>query len=133
LSPATRLSLLADAGRAVLAGLANAAPLADSPWWMQLCWSLWAWTPGILHLGRGAFGVAPVAVRGVAAAWRDRAGRDRHRFNWVELAPLIAAARERAAGFLGIGAYRAGWGTQRVRGCAGGARLAGAAPRARSW
>ena len=65
--------------------------------------------PGILHLNHGAFGVAPVAVRRVAAAWRDRAERNPHRFNRVELPPLIAAARERAAGFLGIEASRAAW------------------------
>jgi len=65
--------------------------------------------PGILHLNHGAFGVAPVAVRRVAASWRDRAERNPHRFNRVELPPLIAAARERAAGFLGIEASRAAW------------------------
>ena len=65
--------------------------------------------PGVLHLNHGAFGVAPVAVRRVAAAWRDRAERNPHRFNRVELPPLIAAARERAAGFLGIEASRAAW------------------------
>ena len=65
--------------------------------------------PGILHLNHGAFGVAPVAVRRVAAAWRDRAERNPHRFNRVELPPLIAAARERAAGFLGIDPSRAAW------------------------
>jgi len=65
--------------------------------------------PGILHLNHGAFGVAPVAVRRVAASWRDRAERNPHRFNRVELPPLIAVARERAAGFLGIEASRAAW------------------------
>jgi isopenicillin-N epimerase len=65
--------------------------------------------PDVLHLNHGAFGVAPVAVRRVAAAWRDRAERNPHRFNRVELPPLIAAARERAAGFLGIEASRAAW------------------------
>jgi isopenicillin-N epimerase len=65
--------------------------------------------PGVLHLNHGAFGVAPVAVRRVAEAWRDRAERNPHRFNRVELPPLIAAARERAAGFLGIEASRAAW------------------------
>jgi isopenicillin-N epimerase len=65
--------------------------------------------PEILHLNHGAFGVAPVAVRQAAAAWRDRAERNPHRFNRVELPPLIAAARERAAGFLGIDPSRAAW------------------------
>jgi isopenicillin-N epimerase len=65
--------------------------------------------PGILHLNHGAFGVAPVTVRRAAAAWRDRAERNPHRFNRVELPPLIAAARERAAGFLGIDPARAAW------------------------
>ena len=65
--------------------------------------------PGILHLNHGAFGVAPVAVRRVAASWRDRAERNPHRFNRVELPPLIAVARERAAGFLGVEASRAAW------------------------
>jgi len=65
--------------------------------------------PDILHLNHGAFGVAPVAVRRVAAAWRDRAERNPHRFNRIELPPLIAAARERAAGFLGIDPDRTAW------------------------
>ena len=65
--------------------------------------------PDVLHLNHGAFGVAPVAVRRAAAAWRDRAERNPHRFNRVELPGLIAAARERAAGFLGIDPQRAGW------------------------
>jgi isopenicillin-N epimerase len=65
--------------------------------------------PDVLHLNHGAFGVAPVAVRGVAAAWRDRAERNPHRFNRVELPPLIAAARERVAGFLGIDPSRTAW------------------------
>ena len=65
--------------------------------------------PGVLHLNHGAFGVAPVAVRRVAADWRERAERNPHRFNRVELPPLIAAARERAAGFLGIDPSRAAW------------------------
>ena len=65
--------------------------------------------PGILHLNHGAFGVAPVVVRRAAAAWRDRAERNPHRFNRVDLPPLVAAARERAAGFLGIDPARAAW------------------------
>ena len=65
--------------------------------------------PGVLHLNHGAFGVAPVAVRRAAAAWRDRAERNPHRFNRVELPPLIAAARERVAGFLGIDRSRTAW------------------------
>ena len=65
--------------------------------------------PDILHLNHGAFGVAPVAVRRVAAAWRNRAERNPHRFNRVELPPLIAAARDRAAGFLGIDPSRTAW------------------------
>jgi len=65
--------------------------------------------PDVLHLNHGAFGVAPVAVRRAADAWRDRAERNPHRFNRVELGGLIAAARERAAGFLGVDASRAAW------------------------
>ena len=65
--------------------------------------------PDVLHLNHGAFGVAPVAVRRSAAAWRERAERNPHRFNRVEVPGLIAAARERAAGFLGIDPSRAGW------------------------
>jgi selenocysteine lyase/cysteine desulfurase len=45
----------------------------------------------------------------VAAAWRDRAERNPHRFNRVELPPLIAAARERAAGFPGLDPSRTAW------------------------
>jgi isopenicillin-N epimerase len=65
--------------------------------------------PDVLHLNHGAFGVAPVAVRRAAAAWRDRAERNPHRFNRVEVPGLIAAARERAAGFLGVDPSRAAW------------------------
>jgi isopenicillin-N epimerase len=65
--------------------------------------------PDILHLNHGAFGVAPVAVRLAAVAWRDRAERNPHRFNRVDLPPLVAAARERAAGFLGLDPSRAAW------------------------
>ncbi len=65
--------------------------------------------PDVLHLNHGAFGVAPLAVRRAAAAWRDRAERNPHRFNRVEVVGLVAAARERAAGFLGIDASRAAW------------------------
>jgi isopenicillin-N epimerase len=65
--------------------------------------------PDVLHLNHGAFGVAPVAVRRAAAAWRDRAERNPHRFNRDEVPGLIAAARERAAGFLGIDPWRAAW------------------------
>lgn len=65
--------------------------------------------PDVLHLNHGAFGVSPVAVRRAAAAWREHAERNPHRFNRVELPPLIAAARERAAGFLGIDPSRTAW------------------------
>ncbi len=65
--------------------------------------------PDVLHLNHGAFGVAPVVVRQAAAAWRDRAERNPHRFNRVEISGLVAAARERAAGFLGVDASRAAW------------------------
>jgi isopenicillin-N epimerase len=65
--------------------------------------------PDILHLNHGAFGVAPAVVRQAAAAWRERAERNPHRFNRVEVSGLVAAARERAAGFLGVDASRAAW------------------------
>jgi len=65
--------------------------------------------PDVLHLNHGAYGVAPVAVRQAAAAWRERAERNPHRFNRVEVGGLVAAARERAAGFLGIDPSRAAW------------------------
>jgi len=65
--------------------------------------------PDVLHLNHGSFGVAPVAVRRAAEAWRDRAERNPHRFNRVEVHGLVAAARERAAGFLGIEESRAAW------------------------
>lgn len=65
--------------------------------------------PDVLHLNHGAFGVAPVAVRRAAAAWRERAERNPHRFNRVEVSGLVAAAREHAAGFLGIHPSRAAW------------------------
>jgi isopenicillin-N epimerase len=65
--------------------------------------------PDILHLNHGSFGVAPVAVRQAAAAWRERAERNPHRFNRVEVGGLVAAARSRAAGFLGVEPSRAAW------------------------
>jgi isopenicillin-N epimerase len=65
--------------------------------------------PDVLHLNHGAYGVAPGAVRRSAAAWRERAERNPHRFNRVELGGLVAAARERAAGFLGVDPARAAW------------------------
>ena len=65
--------------------------------------------PDVLHLNHGAFGVAPVIVRQAAAAWRERAERNPHRFNRDEVPGLIAAARERAAGFLGVDPSRAAW------------------------
>jgi isopenicillin-N epimerase len=65
--------------------------------------------PEILHLNHGSFGVAPVVVRQSAAAWRERAELNPHRFNRVEVRGLVAAARERAAGFLGVDPSRAAW------------------------
>ncbi len=65
--------------------------------------------PDVLHLNHGAYGVAPVAVRQAAAAWRERAERNPHRFNRVEVSGLVAAARQRAARFLGIDPPRAAW------------------------
>jgi len=65
--------------------------------------------PGITHLNHGAFGVAPVAVRRAAAAWRDRAERNPHRFNRNEIYGLVAAARQQAAAFLGVDPDRAAW------------------------
>ena len=65
--------------------------------------------PDVLHLNHGAFGVAPVVVRQAAAAWRERAERNPHRFNRVDLGGLVAAARERAAAFLGVDPSAAAW------------------------
>jgi len=63
----------------------------------------------VLHLNHGAFGVAPAAVRQAAAAWRERAERNPHRFNRVEVRGLVARAREGAAAFLGVDPARAAW------------------------
>ena len=65
--------------------------------------------PDVLHLNHGAYGVAPVAVRRAAAQWRERAERNPHRFNRVELTGLIAAARGEAAKFLGLDPDQAAW------------------------
>ena len=65
--------------------------------------------PDVLHLNHGAYGVAPGEVRRAAAAWRERAERNPHRFNRVEAGGLVAAARARAAAFLGVEADRAAW------------------------
>jgi isopenicillin-N epimerase len=65
--------------------------------------------PDVLHLNHGSFGVAPVVVRQAAAVWRERAERNPHRFNRVEVSGLVAAAREHAAWFLCIDPSRAAW------------------------
>jgi len=65
--------------------------------------------PDVLHLNHGSFGVAPVVVRRAAAAWRERAECNPHRFNRVEVRGLVAAAREHAAWFLGVDPSRAAW------------------------
>lgn len=65
--------------------------------------------PSVLHLNHGAFGVAPIAVRQAAAMWRERAERNPYRFNRIEVHELVAAARERAARFLGVDPSRAAW------------------------
>jgi isopenicillin-N epimerase len=65
--------------------------------------------PDVLHLNHGAFGVTPAVVRQAAAAWRERAERNPHRFNRVEVPGLVAEARERAAGFLGVDPSRTAW------------------------
>jgi isopenicillin-N epimerase len=41
--------------------------------------------PSIVHLTHGAFGLAPTVVRTAAAAWCERAERNPHRFNRVEV------------------------------------------------
>jgi isopenicillin-N epimerase len=65
--------------------------------------------PDVLHLNHGAFGVAPASVRHAAAEWRERAERNPHRFNRVDVRGLLVAARERAAEFLGVDPSRAAW------------------------
>jgi isopenicillin-N epimerase len=65
--------------------------------------------PDVLHLNHGAYGVAPAVVRQAAAAWRERAERNPHRFNRVEVPGLIAQARTAAAEFLGVEPARAAW------------------------
>ncbi len=61
------------------------------------------------HHNHGAIGLATADERQAAAAWRERDELNPHRFNRVEVSGLIAAARERAAGFLGIDPSRAAW------------------------
>lgn len=58
--------------------------------------------PSITHLNHGAFGCAPVSVRAAVTAWQQRAEHNPHRFNRVQLPGLIAAARARAAHFVGV-------------------------------
>jgi isopenicillin-N epimerase len=65
--------------------------------------------PDVLHLNHGAFGVAPAVVRQAAAAWRERAERNPHRFNRVEVSGLVADARAGAAAFLGVDSSQAAW------------------------
>jgi isopenicillin-N epimerase len=65
--------------------------------------------PDVLHLNHGAFGVAPVAVRQAAAGWRERAERNPHRFNRVEVSGLVATAREQVAAWLGVDPSRTAW------------------------
>ena len=65
--------------------------------------------PSVVHLNHGAFGVAPRSVRAVADAWRERAERNPHRFNRVEISDLVARARSRAAEYLGVPPSEVGW------------------------
>jgi isopenicillin-N epimerase len=65
--------------------------------------------PDVLHLNHGAFGVAPIAVRREAEAWRDRAERNPNHFNAVELPGHVAQARSDAAAWLGVDAEAVGW------------------------
>jgi hypothetical protein len=58
--------------------------------------------PEILHLNHGAFGVAPVVVRKAAARWRERAERNPHRFNRVELAGVFGCTALQAVITRGI-------------------------------
>jgi isopenicillin-N epimerase len=57
--------------------------------------------PDVLHLNHGAFGVAPVVVRRAAAAWRERAERNPHRFNtpddYDRLADIVRELLDRHA------------------------------------
>ncbi len=65
--------------------------------------------PSVVHLNHGAFGVAPRSVRAAAEGWRERAERNPHRFNRIELPGLIARARDQAADFLGVPPSQVGW------------------------
>jgi len=65
--------------------------------------------PSIVHLNHGAFGVAPTRVRAAAGAWRERAERNPHRFNRIDVRALIASVREQAAEYVGLPADQVGW------------------------
>ncbi|MDO9380528.1 MAG: aminotransferase class V-fold PLP-dependent enzyme [Nocardioidaceae bacterium] len=58
--------------------------------------------PATAHLNHGAFGAVPRAVRVEQRRWQDEAEANPHRFNRVRLPDLVAAARERAADFVGV-------------------------------
>lgn len=60
------------------------------------------------HLNHGAYGVVPRTVRAAQAAWQARSEANPHRFDRVEAPGLVAAARARAAGFLGVDAGSVG-------------------------
>ncbi|MGI8867830.1 MAG: aminotransferase class V-fold PLP-dependent enzyme [Mycobacteriales bacterium] len=58
--------------------------------------------PDVINLNHGAFGCVPIAVRQAVARTQERCERNPNRFFMDEVRELIASARVRAAGFLGL-------------------------------
>lgn len=60
--------------------------------------------PHVVHLNHGAYGATPRAVGQAQQRLRERAASNPHRFNRMELEPLLAAARRSGTEFLGLDA-----------------------------
>lgn len=75
---------------------------AASPQTDQASWrALWRLDPALAHCNHGSFGAVPIAVAEAQQAFRDRMHTNPMRFFRRELRPLVQAARETAAEFVG--------------------------------
>jgi isopenicillin-N epimerase len=82
-------------------------PTENALWgsdWPQVR-SLWAHEPGRAHLNHGSFGGVMRAVTAAQDEWRRRMEENPMRFFLLEEQPGVAAARGRAATFLGCRAH----------------------------
>jgi len=63
---------------------------------------LWLLDPDVAHLNHGSYGAVPLPVLAAQRAAAERIERSPERFYRAELAPAIAAVRERVAAFLHV-------------------------------